>query len=648
MGALPLFNENEPAGRILAGLFLFLSLQSLYAHSDHNKPENEPPQILAPGYQSLNFDAPLPGTYELPVIGTAGNGKVLDENGHEKQLGDFFGDKYVVLSFIYTHCDDINGCPLATYVSSQVQNKLLSQPSTAKQVRFISMSFDPVNDTPGVMKKYGENFVKDGFDWNFLTTTSEKALSPILSDYNQSILKDVNEEGEEVGTISHILRVYLIDKDKHIRNIYSTSFLHPDTVLNDIRTLILSSNESDNKETGLVKKPGFHGAGDNKNGYESSAYVTETLSLNSRKGTKVDLLSLSDNVPAGLPEFSLRQKYSLSREKIELGRKLFYDRRLSHNDTFSCAMCHIPEQGFGSHELATAVGIEGRTVRRNAPTLFNIAYAELLFHDARETNLSRQIWEPLLAENEMGNPSVGHVIDKIATLPDYRGMFEKSFAGESVNMLNLGKALASYQRVLISANSRFDKWYFRNDRNSMSDAEKNGFRLFSGKARCTSCHNIKEDYALFTDHKLHNTGVGYKNSMSPDVKAQRVLVAPGVWLDVETESFKDASEKKPNDLGYYEISGDPDDRWKYKTPGLRNIALTAPYMHDGSLSTLRDVVEFYNRGGIENELLDPLLGPLNLDDKEISEIVSFLESLTGDNIDLLISDAFAAPVGNRQ
>ena len=180
----------------------------------------------------------------------------------------------------------------------------------------------------------------------------------------------------------------------------------------------------------------------------------------------------------------------------------------------------------------------------------------------------------------------------------------------------------------------------------MTVAAKAGYKLFTGKARCSSCHVIELTHALFTDNKLHNTGVGYLHSMQKTPASQRVLVAPGTWLTVDSAAIADASEPIPNDLGYYEISNNPDDRWKYKTPVLRNVALTAPYMHDGSLSTLREVLEFYNEGGIANELLDPLLQPLNLSAKEIDQLQAFLKALTGDNIDEIISDAFAAPVGN--
>ena len=301
-----------------------------------------------------------------------------------------------------------------------------------------------------------------------------------------------------------------------------------------------------------------------------------------------------------------------------------------------------------SNEIATAVGIEGRTVRRNAPTLYNIAYAELLFHDGREHSLEQQIWAPLLANNEMANPSVGQVIQKLNTDEHYREQFAAVFDGESPDMKNLGEALASYQRTLVSANSAFDRWLYGKQKNALSADAVAGYQLFTGKALCSGCHLIEKNHALFSDQKLHNTGIGYLSSMASTPAIKKVLVAPGTWLEIDTSAIADSSEPPPADLGYYEITGDPADRWKYKTPTLRNIALTSPYMHDGSLSSLRTVVEFYNKGGISNELLDPLIRPLQLSDQEIDQLVAFLNSLTGDNVDVLISDAFAAPVGNTE
>jgi cytochrome c peroxidase len=180
----------------------------------------------------------------------------------------------------------------------------------------------------------------------------------------------------------------------------------------------------------------------------------------------------------------------------------------------------------------------------------------------------------------------------------------------------------------------------------MSADQQAGFELFTGKANCSACHHITEDTALFTDMQMHNTGIGYLRSMSGVTGETRVQIAPGEHITVRGDVVREASEPPPNDLGFYEITEDPADRWKYRTPTLRNVALTAPYMHNGSIGSLEEVVAFYNGGGIANELLDPLLRPLNLSETETSQLVQFLNALTGDNVDALVADAFAVPVGN--
>ncbi len=215
-------------------------------------------------------------------------------------------------------------------------------------------------------------------------------------------------------------------------------------------------------------------------------------------------------------------------------------------------------------------------------------------------------------------------------------------------METIGMAIASYERTLNSANSPFDRWYYGKDKKALDDKAQRGFELFNGKANCSSCHIIKPDYALFTDNDNHNTGIGYAEAMGKTDKIQRVQVAPGVYVDVAAALITSVAATKPNDLGRYEITQNPQDRWKYKTPSLRNISLTAPYMHNGSLQTLQQVVEFYNRGGIANENLDPLIKPLNLSKQEMADLIDFLNSLTGDNVQELVADAFAAPVGDTK
>jgi len=200
--------------------------------------EHAAPIVLAPGYADLEFVPPAAGSYALPALGHAANGPVLDTQGRARELHDFLGDKITVLSFIYTRCSDVNGCPLASYVLKRLQDHLLEETDFSDQVRLLSFSFDPEHDTPAVLTDYGERFVADEFDWQFLTCGSAADLAGVLRDYDQWIIRDYDSSGRSLGTMSHLLRVYLIDRDKRIRNIYSVSFLHADTIANDIRTLL--------------------------------------------------------------------------------------------------------------------------------------------------------------------------------------------------------------------------------------------------------------------------------------------------------------------------------------------------------------------------------------------------------------------------
>ena len=326
--------------------------------------------------------------------------------------------------------------------------------------------------------------------------------------------------------------------------------------------------------------------------------------------------------------------------QVALGRKLFFDRRLSFNGTVSCGMCHIPEQGFTHNELATPVGIEGRSVRRNAPSLYDVADRHTLFHDGRETSLELQVWSPLLAANEMGNPSIGFVLDRIAAAPDYATRFAAAFA-ERPNVHNLGQALAAYERTLLTNDSPFDRWYLRHESAALSADAERGFAVFRSKG-CTGCHTVGADHTRFTDDLFHDTGIGYHAALGRSRDVSRLQVAPGVVIDVRSQLRAPVA----NDLGRYEITQAPVDRWKFRTPTLRNVALTAPYMHDGSLATLREVIAHYDAGGVPHDGQDPRIQPLALSQIEVSCLLAFLHSLTGANVSDLTRDARTAPVGD--
>ncbi len=385
------------------------------------------------------------------------------------------------------------------------------------------------------------------------------------------------------------------------------------------------------------------GLADDREGYESTNYRTRSEAVLTQKGARLPLAQLANQTPLGLPPLP----DALDNREVDLGRRLFFDRRLSANANLSCAMCHVPEQGFTQNELATPVGDEGRGGRRNAPSLYNVAYQKTLFWDGREGSLEAQVWSPLLARNEMANSSRQAVLSRLQDIPELRDAFSVLYP-DGLTEATLGRAMASYQRSLSSAGSAFDQWYFGADSGdsdaapSLDPLAHRGFSVFR-EAGCQSCHRLGASDALFTDHDFHYTGTGHQRVLRGS-QPQQVQVAPGVFINltvsVETETFTDD--------GRIEVTGNAEDQWRYRTPSLRNVALTAPYMHDGSLSTLKAVVAFYNRGGGNDPNQDPRVRPLGLSDQDQQALVAFLESLTATNVDALVSDARSVAVGDTQ
>jgi cytochrome c peroxidase len=354
-----------------------------------------------------------------------------------------------------------------------------------------------------------------------------------------------------------------------------------------------------------------------------------------------------ESPPIGLPQVPIPPDNPPTAAKIRLGRKLFLDRRLSRNGTLSCAMCHVPEQGFTVNELRTAVGFEGKSLRRNASTLLNVAYVGPLFHDGREPTLEMQPFDVFLNPDEMAAPSLGAVVAAVGALPDYPPLFRAAF-GAPPSAERIGAALATYVRSLVSGGSPFDRWRYGGEPGALGTAARRGFDLFAGRAGCVGCHAIGERSALFTDNRFHDTGVAWYQTeiLRNGTEEVRVELAPDVTTVLPHAAVVSVGAPPPADLGRYEVTGDPADRWRIRTPTLRNVALTAPYMHDGSFSTLGEVVAFYDRGALPHEGLDPALRPLGLGEGERDDLVEFLKSLTGGNIDELIRDVRSEAVGD--
>ena len=230
--------------RLFAGLCCLLALACADAARDE---PTAPVQAPPPG---LEYIPPSPGSYRLPVIQPAADGAVIDIDGSRRRLFDYLGDRFVLLSFVYTRCTDSGGCPLATGVLDMVNEQLESEPVLMSNVRLVTLSFDPGHDAPEVMRRYarhgGRDYSGKRWDsrpWAFLTTPSPEELAPILEGYGQSIVEEVDEEGNATGDYSHVLKVFLIDRQRRVRNIYSTSFLHPATAMNDLKTLSLQEAE---------------------------------------------------------------------------------------------------------------------------------------------------------------------------------------------------------------------------------------------------------------------------------------------------------------------------------------------------------------------------------------------------------------------
>jgi len=349
---------------------------------------------------------------------------------------------------------------------------------------------------------------------------------------------------------------------------------------------------------------------------------------------KMNAARPSTSVPLGLPEVTYPKDNPQTRAKIALGELLFKDKRFSTTKEVSCSTCHLPEKAFTDSPLKVSEGIDKLTGTRNAPTVLNSVYATTLFWDGRSPSLEDQALHPFVNPVEMGLKDHQPILDIIRSDPDYRKRFKAVFGkrGKAITMTEVTQAIAAFERTVISGNSPFDRWYYGGEEDALTEAQKRGFNLFVNEGRCVSCHVIEQTQATFTDNLFHNIGVGI-NDIQEDVPklAGEFLQAEATASEVDIQVLTD---KRTSELGRFAISRNFDGLGAFRTPTLRNIAVTAPYMHDGSLETLKEVVEHYNNGGITNEgdpvndFLSGGIRPLNLSEAQIDDLVAFMESLT--------------------
>ncbi len=338
--------------------------------------------------------------------------------------------------------------------------------------------------------------------------------------------------------------------------------------------------------------------------------------------------------PLGLPQVPIPADNPQTPEKIALGEQLFHDKRFSKTGDVSCATCHDAEKAFTDSPLKTSEGINKLTGTRNAPTVVNAAYFATQFWDGRSPSLEDQALHPFLNPVEMALDSHQPILDIVRTDPDYVQAFQQVFGttGDEITMDEVTKAIAAFERTQIAGDSPFDRWYYGDDDSALTEQQQRGFDLFINQGRCVSCHVIEQTQALFTDNRFHNIGVGINDIQSdvPDLAGEFIRAD----LELSEVDVKVLGDARTSELGRFAVTTGFDDLGSFKTSTLRNIAATAPYMHDGSLETLRDVVVHYNNGGVTNEgdpvndFLSGGIRPLNLDDDQIDDLVAFLESLT--------------------
>jgi cytochrome c peroxidase len=357
-----------------------------------------------------------------------------------------------------------------------------------------------------------------------------------------------------------------------------------------------------------------------------AACALAALAHTARVGARARGVDFRPDLPKGIPlklwQAAVPRDNPVTAEKVALGRALYFDKRLSADGTVSCATCHDPAAAFADQN-PLAVGVAGRRGVRNAPTVLNAMFSRELFWDGRARSLEEQAVEPLLSPSEMGMRTREALVARVSAIPEYRRQFAQVFGARGLTVEAVAKAIAAFERTQLSGNAPFDR-FMAGDASAVTDSQRRGWELFRGKARCTECHTFDASSPFFTDFRFHNTGVATKNVDFDEL--MRRATAGG--------RLPNPRPRAPglSELGRFLTTGRPEDVGAFKTPTLRDVELTTPYMHDGSEKTLLDVVRFYNRGGERNRALDSRIRPLGLSDAEMNELVEFMRALTSDDV----------------
>jgi cytochrome c peroxidase len=329
-------------------------------------------------------------------------------------------------------------------------------------------------------------------------------------------------------------------------------------------------------------------------------------------------------VPPGVLPLVIPEDNPLTSEKVALGQKLYFDPRLSKDDSVSCATCHDPRHGFADGRgKPTSEGVGGKSGNRNSPTTLNAAFLQEQFWDGRAPTLEAQSLLPMINPVEMAQPDHAAVVAKLRGIAEYAPLFSAAFGTPEVTIERVGRALASFERTLISLDAPIDR-FLAGDQKAISETAQRGWELFNGKARCNTCHGHVGSLPLFTDELYKNIGVGAARPSFE--KLGRAVEADPSALD------RLASDPAIDELGRFKIKREKSHIGAFKTPHLRNVALTAPYMHDGSEATLRDVIEYYDKGGQPNPWLDGGIRPLGLTDAEKADLVELMQSFTSSDL----------------